>query len=99
MRHTGGQRARFAVAALLAIAMGIGAVAGYALGAGRVPLYLAACVVLLTLAVVGRAAWHRRRAPSRALRSRDRLTAGADGPHAPFDLERDRSTDDQKYVM
>lgn len=81
---------------LLAIAMGVGAVLGYAVAAGRPPVLLSLVVLALMIALSVRGLSRR---PGRAyLPFSTRRAAPQDARH-PFDLVRDRSTDSQKYVM
>ena len=85
-------------AVILAISISISAAVGLALGTRSWPIYLGLAVgVLLLLGWIERL-WARRAAPPKP-RARGKLKILQGGKAAPYDLEKDNSTDSQRYLM
>jgi hypothetical protein len=83
--------------AILSVAVCVAGLVGGAVGARSWSVYVG-----LAVAVVLVMGWiERRRAtvPAPAPRRRRPRHKVVEGAEAPYDLEKDRSTDDQKYVM
>jgi protein-S-isoprenylcysteine O-methyltransferase Ste14 len=85
-------------AALLAAAVAVAVLAGFALGVRSWPWYVGfAAVALLAIGWAERL-WTRRTTPAPA-RLRGRLKVIQGGKAAPYDLAKDHSTDSQRYLM
>jgi hypothetical protein len=84
--------------ALVVAAVLVAALAGFALGVHSWPWYLGfAAAAILALGWVERV-WMRRSTPAPP-RSRGKLKVLQGGKAAPYDLEKDNSTDSQRYLM
>lgn len=88
----------FPGAVLLVAAAGLGVLVGIALGVRSWPVYLG--LVLAALLAIGwiEHLWARRPAPPRPPASRGKLKV-IRGGKADYDLEKDSSTDSQRYLM
>jgi hypothetical protein len=84
--------------ALLVAAIAVACGAGYALGVRAWPWYIGfAAAAILAIGWAERL-WMRRSAPAPP-RSRGKLKVLQGGKAAPYDLEKDHSTDSQRYLM
>jgi hypothetical protein len=85
--------------AVLAAAVGIGSLLGVSIGSRSWALYLGLIVAaLLAIGWLERLLERRRRQAPPTPRARGKLKV-IRGGKTGYDLEKDRSTDDQKYVM
>ena len=85
-------------AVVLAIAVTVSAGIGLALDVGSWALYVGMAVSVLLLLGWFERLWARRVAPPRP-RARGKLKVLQGGKAAPYDLEKDSSTDNQRYLM
>jgi hypothetical protein len=82
---------------LLAAAIGIGAAGGLALGVRSWPVYLGLTLAALLAMGWVEKLWGRRAAPRRPPAARGRLKVIRGGKS--YDLEKDDSTNNQRYLM
>jgi hypothetical protein len=84
--------------ALVVVAVLVAGLAGFALGVRSWPWYLGfAAAAILALGWMERL-WMRRSTPAPP-RNRGKLKVLQGGKAAPYDLEKDSSTDSQRYLM
>jgi hypothetical protein len=85
-------------AALLIAAIVVAGVSGFALGVRSWPWYVGFSAGAVLAIGWGERLWVRRHAPAPA-RIRGKLKVIQGGKAAPYDLEKDHSTDSQRYLM
>ena len=85
--------------ALLVTAVLVAGLAGFALGVRSWPWHIGFAAAAILAIGWGERIWKRRSAPPPASRSRGRLKVIQGGKAAPYDLEKDHSTDSQRYLM
>jgi hypothetical protein len=85
--------------ALLALAIAVAVAAGLSLGVRSWAWYAGFAAAALLAIGWGERLWLRRTAPPPASRIRGKLKVIQGGKAAPYDLEKDHSTDSQRYLM
>ena len=93
------RRSWFPGGILLAAAVVVAVLAGLALGVRSWPWYVGFATAAVLAIGWAERLWTRRAAPVPASRIRGKLKVIQGGKAAPYDLEKDHSTDSQRYLM